>query len=237
VGVSSAEVFKTNGFAILDLYSPKDVNKISEFAKNWLYQLLEPWVLGERDKYPLEIYHLWWSKLGVEHSSIFKAANRHRVPDTSLRETLISQKLKSFFAEIGLDKFELWDEGLGSLAFRFVRPGVGDGYPMSCKAWGPAKDVFSLWIPVIGRSSNETLQVVPGSHLKDYKKHLPTHTKFTKDEYRLDEPIEESALQRPALKEGEIIIYDPRLLHSEDVQSSNVTRFNLELRIKPQKWS
>ena len=44
------------------------------------------------------------------------------------------------------NKFTFWDEGLGWLAFRLVRPGFGDGYPLSKKEWGIAKDVISCWI-------------------------------------------------------------------------------------------
>ncbi len=110
---------------------------------------------------------------------------------------------------------------------------MGDGYPLSRKEWGIATNVVSCWVPIIGYSPNETLALVPGSHLKDYEKRLPTDGKFRKGEYRLSEEYNNLELYRPKLERGEVIIYHPKTLHSEDVVASNITRLNLEFRIDP----
>jgi hypothetical protein len=70
--------------------------------------------------------------------------------DSEIEKVLLNNKVKGFLYKIGLQRYEIWDEGLGWLAFRFIRPGVGDGYPLSRKAWGPAKNVVSCWVPIIG---------------------------------------------------------------------------------------
>ncbi|MBX7136860.1 MAG: phytanoyl-CoA dioxygenase family protein [Oligoflexia bacterium] len=237
MGLSGPDQFERFGFAVLDLYSPAETTRIETFAREWLYTLLAPWVGTNHAAFPLEKYHEWWQAAGVQHADIFKAASRHRSPSPELARTIVNDKLGAFLSDIGVSEHRLWDEGLGWLAFRFIRPGHGDGYPMSCKAWGPAKSVLSCWIPVIGRSSRETLLLVPGSHKQEYERYLPEHSKFTKDEYRLATPIEPSQMLRPDLEKGQIIIYHPRTLHSEDVDSSPITRLNLELRILPEKWS
>ena len=127
---------------------------------------------------------------------------------------------------------KLWDEGLGWLAFRLIRPGFKDGYPWSCKLWGPAKNCISVWLPVVGHGPLDTLAIWKGSNNKRLKRYLPKETKFTKDEYRLvDEPETENII-RPTLAKNEIIIFGPKTIHSEDVDEGDKTRFSLEFRFQ-----
>jgi hypothetical protein len=141
--------------------------------------------------------------------------------------------VKEFLQEIGLDRYELWDEGLGWLGFRFIRPGAGDGYPFSRKAWGVAKEVISCWIPIIGYDRRHTLTLVPGSHRKNYERYLPEGQKFAQGEYRLARIPPAFDRYNPGLKRGEVVFYHPKTLHSEDVLAGRITRLNLEFRINP----
>ncbi len=139
----------------------------------------------------------------------------------------------SFLRRIHSGQFAQQDDGLGTLGFRFIRPGRNDGYPWSRKAWGPAKEAISLWIPVIGTSNKETLELIPGSHTKEYECYMPAHSKFAKDEYRLVHEPSADEKMRPELKDGEIIIFHPKLIHNENVVDSSITRLNLEIRMNP----
>ncbi|MDC0110944.1 phytanoyl-CoA dioxygenase family protein, partial [Alphaproteobacteria bacterium] len=129
--------------------------------------------------------------------------------------------------------FTLWDEGLGWLAFRLIRPGFSDGYPFSRKDWGPGKGTISIWIPIIGFDQSQTIAFIPGSHKKKYEKFLPTNSKFTLDEFRLKSPVSEDEIYRPKLKPGQAIVFSPKTIHSEDVPQAPGTRFSLEFRIVP----
>ena len=40
---------------------------------------------------------------------------------------------------------------------------------------------------------------------------------------------------RPKLKKGQILLYHPDILHSEDVKSASTCRINLEFRFNPVK--
>ena len=224
--------YENNGFCVVEVYTSAEVDIISDFAKGWLEDLLKDWS-SDKEKYPLEEYHKWFNNVGIDHSQLFKASNRHVSPPEEIKNILVNQKVRTLLREIGVKDFELWDEGYGWLAFRFIRPGMSDGYPFSRKAWGPAKNVVSAWVPIIGFGANETLRVIPGSHVKEYQKYLPEDSKFVKDEYRLLEMPRSEEWYNPELNKGEVIIYDPRLIHSEDVKSSDVTRLNLEFRINP----
>lgn len=220
------------GFAVYQIYNEPQVQIIEEFAKNWVHCLL-PAEIRKKDL-ALEDYHLWSTELGIDHKNIFCAKNRHTTPSKDMEDLLINEHLKIFLSGIGVDKFRIWNEDLGSLAFRFIRPGIGDGYPFTRKEWGVAKTVISLWLPIIGYSSNETLAIIPGSHLKEYDKYLPTEDyKFCKNEYRLAFLPSKEEVFRPSLRKGEVIFYHPRTIHSEEVKQSRLTRLNLEFRIEP----
>jgi Phytanoyl-CoA dioxygenase (PhyH) len=221
--------FAQDGYEKVAVYDANQVSEIEQFAKDWLYRLLDKWVEGKRDQYPLEKYHEWVQLLKVDHNEVFRAKNRHTSPGKTIQDLIINKKVREFIKQ----DFDIWDEGLGWLAFRFVRPGFGDGYPMSRKEWGPAKKVVSCWIPIIGFNPNETITLVPGSHLKEYKKYLPENSKFMKDEYRLAEEIPKEQIFNPKLNKGEAVFYHPKVLHSEDIASGEITRLSLEYRVTP----
>lgn len=227
------DMYNQYGFAVVKIFNEDQVQLLDKFARDWIYRLLAQWTSGKEDSLPLETYHVWSKSLPIDHGSVFCAQNRHTCPDRGVEKALINDRLKSFLSQIGLKKHKIWDEGLGWLAFRFIRPGVGDGYPLSRKDWGIASHVVSCWVPIIGYSSIETLTLVPCSHLREYEKYLPTDGKFRKDEYRLALTYTDLELYRPNLERGEVIIYHPKTLHSEDVIDSKITRLSLEFRIDP----
>jgi len=139
--------------------------------------------------------------------------------------------LLEFIRAIAPGKDKLWgNDGRGWLAYRIVRPGYNDGYPLCKKSWGPAKNVISCWIPIVGFDKTSTLLLVPKSHKREYKKYTPVNSKFASEEQYLDEKININDTLRPSLNGGEVIIFHPELLHSEDVIASNSTRINLEIR-------
>jgi hypothetical protein len=221
------------GFAILRVFDEAQVGLLERYAKDWVYRLLAKWTSGKEATLPLDAYHLWSKSLDIAHGDVFVAENRHGYPAPEIEEILLNDKIKGFLHGLGVEHFEAWDEGLGWLGFRLIRPGVGDGYPFSRKAWGVAKHVISCWVPIIGYSPSETLTLVPGSHLKDYEKHRPMNHKFRKDEYYLKNVPADMERYNPELARGEVIFFHPKVLHSEDVISSSVTRLNLEYRLNP----
>jgi len=223
--------YQTLGFAIVEAFTLKEVRDIQHFATSWVNALLHQSV-KDIPSLPLENYHIWSKEYPIPHGEIFKAMNRHRGDCEEMKSVLLNARVRGFLSSIGVEKFDLRDEGLGWLAFRFIRPGAGDGYPMTKKEWGIAKEVISFWVPVIGSSDRETIALVPGSHLKEYDGYLPENQKFRKDEYRLKGTILEENIFRPSLNPGDVVIYHPKTLHSEDVQQSTITRLNLEFRIQ-----
>lgn len=225
--------FRKNGFEIFPLLSPSEFSILKSYAIDMLSNLFAKYAGRGVTEEEIRRYHLWGVKSQVPHKDMLRAANRHARANDQIRDVVINEVLTNLLKKVGVENFKLWDEGLGWLAFRLVRPGPGDGYPFSCKFWGPAKQVFSVWIPIVSFDQELMINFIPGSHLKEYPRYLPTETHFTKDEYRLDYVPKPQECVRPQMKPGEAILFHPRTLHAEEVEKGNWTRFNLEFRIEP----
>lgn len=228
-----ASEYREAGYAVVPLYSRESIAAIGAFAEGWVRGILAPWMQGPGGERSLTHYHAWSHLVGDAHRSLFGASNRHCVPPPEVGRLLLGEGLGAFLSALGIERYRVWDEGLGWLGFRFIRPGMGDGYPFSRKAWGPAEKAISCWVPVLGRSPKETLALVPGSHLREYGSELRPEAGFRRDERYLATPPAEQEVVRPAMDEGEAILFHPRTLHSEDVQEGSITRLSLEFRIEP----
>ena len=93
-----------------------------------------------------------------------------------------------------------------------------------------SNNYISLWIPIKGFSSLETLNVYPKSHLYKHP-----HEEIINDNYLAKsyskEYLKNFKSYRPNLKEGELIVFGPNLLHGRSYNLSKNTRCSLELRI------
>lgn len=225
--------FTRDGFEIFPLLSEEEYSIIKKFTLSVLGDLFNQYTEIKVGPHELLNYHIWGKKSEIPHKEMLRAKNRHLAAEKAIENILLNAKLDAFLTQINIKRFKIWDEGLGWLAFRLIRPGPGDGYPFSCKNWGPAKDVLSLWIPILGFSQNVMINLIPGSHMKEYPNYLPAETHFTKDEYRLNyTPLPQECI-RPKMNPGECLIFHPKTLHAEEVENGDETRINLEFRIVP----
>ena len=221
------------GYEILDFLTLEEFELVKSYALEMLFALFKKYGVSNLSDKRLSEYHQWCDREKVPHSEILKARNRHTIPPDAIKELLLNDRLASLLSRIGIEQNQIWDEGLGWLGFRLIRPGFGDGYPFSCKSWGPAKNVISVWLPIVGFSPYSMINLMPKSHRKEYPMFLPKESKFTKDEYRLDyQPASDEQL-RPVMQEGQALLFHPKTIHSEEVTKSKETRFNLEFRIEP----
>lgn len=234
--INMIEEYKTQGFTIFKAFNQQEFKIISNFAKNWVYGLLKK-NANKKNLPSLNSYHIWFKNFNIDHEKLFCAKNRYINPGKEIEKILINDNIQECLHKIGLTAFEKWDEGIGWLGFRFIRPGMNDGYPLSRKEWGPAKNAVSCWIPIIGFSSKETLTLIPKSHVNEYKKYIPKNNKFAINEYYFAGNIDTLNQHNPDLSEGDVIFFHPRMLHSEDFKNSGITRLNLEMRFYPLKNS
>lgn len=228
-----ADDFDANGFAIFQLLTSENFALLKKFVVEVLQNLFHIYAHRSVSEEDLLLYHLWGKQEKIPHAEMLKAKNRHLQPSVEIEQILLNGFLDRFLAAIGIRKYKLWDEGLGWLAFRLIRPGPGDGYPFSCKNWGPAKGVYSFWIPIFGFDPNLMIHLIPGSHTQEHPRYLPSDTHFTKDEYRLASSPSPDACLRPKMQPGEALCFHPKTLHAEEVSSGSCTRCNIEFRVLP----
>jgi hypothetical protein len=221
--------FEQEGITKASLYSLPEIFKLRSFTHKWVANNFTS--QGIELPFPKNIsnYHKWASRNSIPHERLFSAPFRFCTPPLVIKEILINKNLAKLFSSLGLKNPKVIDEGMGWLGYRMIRPGMNDGYPISCKNWGASKGAFSIWLPLFTFSSKYSLKFVKGSNQRSYLNYLPEDGKFTKDELRLD-PSEKVALTSVNLVPGQALIYHPNTLHSENVPTGNRTRLNLEFR-------
>lgn len=226
--------YKDNGYVILDLYRNTEFLKIKKFTEDWIKSVVQYGTSKNIKNKNIEKYHLWSKKLKINHKKIFINPNRVIEPNQKIKDLIFTKNLLKIVKKLLKNNYTFWrDPGLGCLCFRFIRPGHADGYHLCKKSWGEAKNVLSAWLPVFGFEQSQMIQFLPGSH----KKKIP----FVKGKSKFVEPqvnmkyLNSDDLIRPKLKKGQILLYHPGILHSEDVKVASTSRINLEFRFNPKK--
>ena len=226
--------YEVNGFELVNLFTNYEFIQLKKFTENWIYSLIESRHPSfSRIDFPLSKYHDWCNLLKIDHGNIFIARNRHCVPPKSISRIIQDNPNLHAVLEsiLPTSTAKFWDEGLGWLAFRIIRPSWGDGYPTSKKSWGPAKKVVSAYLPIIGLTSNQSIGLVVDSHKLEFEGVLPDSQKFCKDEYRLSPSAGELQIYRQDFDPGQGIIFHPDLLHTEEIPAGDLTRVSLEFRV------
>lgn len=217
--------YKKNGYVIVQCYTKKEYLQIKKFICEKIYKIV-------KIKKNLENYHLWGKKIQINHDTNFQAKKRFFNTSKELKKIILNKNIENIIKTL-IGKNKIWKDKRGLFSFRIIRPGLNDGYPYSCKEWGPAKNVLSMWVPILGNTKNETLKLLPKSHKKQFKKYLPKKSKFQKEEFRLVDKVNEKSFKRFDIDYGKVLFYHPKLIHSENVEKSNITRINLEFRADP----
>ena len=233
--------FSKNGFVVIEeFFSDEEKRLISKFVENWINVNISNSIISNEEKPFLKIqdfakYHEFIIDNKIDHDNITKAKFRYTEPSENIVNIIykkpLFEYLESFSGFKLFDKCQ--DQGLGWLGYRLIRPGSEDGYPPSCKNWGAASNVYSVWLPISGFNQKSNIRFLPSSHKRKFKKYLPKNSKFTKGEFRLNEDISESEYIRPNVDKNGIIIFHPACIHSEDSSDLTNTRLNLEYRFKP----
>ena len=172
--------YKENGYVVINIFNDKQFIFMRDYFINKIYNLAK--IKEElREELPLKYYHLWFNKEKIDHDLICHRTNRYEYAKPKIKNLIDKNKKINFFLKsINIKKRKLWDDGFGWIGFRLVRPNFNDGYPLSSKSMGFAKNVVSCWMPLINMQKNETLSFVPKSHTKTYKTYLPKNSKFEK---------------------------------------------------------
>lgn len=234
-------LFQKNGFVVINnFFEKEEYQSILNFTENWINKNISQAFPSDLNISNLQInkfsnYHNFIIKNKIDHSKIASARYRYIEPPESIIKIIHKPKLFDLLEDFsGFKSYIKWqDPGFGWLGYRLIRASSNDGYPPSCKNWGAARDVYSIWLPIAGCNTSSNIRFLPESHKREFKKYLPDNSKFTKGEFRLNEDIPPENFVRPNVNQRGIIIYHPACIHSEDSKDNKNTRLNLEYRFKP----
>ena len=112
---------------------------------------------------------------------------------------------------------------------RVIRPNQNDTSPLHRDTWLDKlhESGVNLYIPLFGSNENSSLAIVEGSH-EWVNLVKQEDDKFTVPKLKVPYDID---LIRPNPKPNEVLIFYPKLLHSGLNNTSDVTRFSLEVRL------
>lgn len=221
--------YLSDGFGIGTFFTPNQHEKLSSFCAHWLASIVGVKEVNLRD---VSNYQNWPKKITSKHSTYLSAKNRHCIPPEHVSNLIYNNEIIQETVERITGKFEVWDEGLGWLAFRLVRPKEwNDGYELSCKEWGPGNKLLSFCFPIVQTNTKHHLGCVRGSHLKRYSAKPDTSNKFCREELRLDLKKHPVDVIYPEIELGQGLFFGSKLLHCErPSDATQTTRFSLEVR-------
>ena len=117
-----SDSFKKKGFAKFELFSGEQYELIRQYSENWVSELISQSAGEVEETHQLKYYHKWFSLYKIDHENVFRAKNRHTTPPKDIGVFFKNRTTLDLLENIAGRKLEIWDEGLGWLAFRFVRP-------------------------------------------------------------------------------------------------------------------
>ena len=125
-------------------------------------------------------------------------------------------------------------------AFRLARPykkfkddvgGVHLDLHFNNKIHKNHKILYTLWVPIIGNSKKSTLRLAPGSHNKKHDiKNLTKQNKYVSKIFK-ESYVKKFKFNRYNIKQGEVLIFHPNLLHGGSKNLTIDTRISFDFRI------
>ena len=123
--------------------------------------------------------------------------------------------------------------------WRLVRPGAAqDVGPVHADRWfwdlgngvtPPGVERVKIWIAVVTQPGRNGLQVVPGSHMRDYRWHGEERDGIRKPVF--DEDQEQIGLELLEFVPGQAIVFNDSLLHAGAVNQGSTTRVSVEFTL------
>ena len=250
--------YNQEGYCILKIFSTKQIEVIKLILLKRLKLLDKKKKLKNLKIHELSKYHNL-NIIDKYHKEILKTSTRFIKLDRSLNNRITSNKF------INLIMNDNWGHNIslikwvGSLkknnikknviGFRISRPkkflkkndatGVHIDLHVGGKICDDKNVLISLWVPLIGFSSNYTLNISPKSHLINHPTNQFIKTKTVTNVFS-EKYYKKFKFKRPKLKQGEALIFHPNLLHGNSFNHGNKTRFSLEVRlynkINIKKW-
>jgi hypothetical protein len=226
----NSKTYKEKGFVVIRVVESNEVNKLKKILVRHISEkIFRKKIAASRINE--HMYHLT-NLVEKLHQKKMTAKNRHFKRMPAIIKGMIKKNVPKIEKIIDAKINSIWDEGYGSWGFRLIRPQSNDGYQWSCKAWGPAKKVVSLIVPIFGRNSNSLPQFAENSRDIRLKGciikslHCSTEKRVNAGDLR------KLKIACFKIKKGEGILFSPNCFHSENNENSDQSRLSLEIRFE-----
>lgn len=243
-GILVERLERGEGYYLGMHFQKNELNLIRSLVeKQWL-EIIKNHVPGHWKKFSecgIENYHTLSYLLN--HAAVW--TKEHRIlPQNAvsmIRSTSLVKQLEEIFGQ-----FDIADEenlGREEIYWRLVRPNEkGDMGPLHADAWfwelghgvtPPNRKRVKVWIALYCEPGKNGLQIVSGSHLKEWKYHSELRHGFIKPV--IDEDVSKLPIELVYTKPGDAIVFHDWLLHGGAPNNANKTRVSLEFTMFVEK--
>lgn len=234
--LSSLSWFK-NGFSVKNFLTASELVELKLSVSRNLMGIFKDIGISVGTNLDLGEYHKYASNKEV-HQQIIQRTRELRFADLAFNgewfcgrvSSLIGIPLSPVIKELGRDHVQLRINRPNSLD---INPPHRDGY---LNIW---KNVINLWLPIVGCNEKSILPLIEGSHYWTEDTILKTNlggARIDGNSYRVPAILDTKyglKMKRPLIKECEILMFTPYLIHGAAVnQNLDTTRMALEFRLE-----
>ncbi len=235
----------TKGFSKIKLFSKNDIENF--FKKKIVLNLNKRQLLNKKfDKLDIPYYHKIVSNDLIHKKLIDPGKRKVKLSNNITRKIKNNPEIRFLIEKSwNTDNFEIRHYFKKKIikncaAYRMARPfkyykdDVGGAHldlHFNNKIYRNHKILYTIWVPVTGFNKKYTLRLSPKSHKKNHsttnlKKQSKYISKVFKESY-----LKKFKFTRLNMRQGEVLIFHPNLLHGGSINLGNKTRASYDLRI------
>ncbi len=227
--------WKKDGYALFDLLTVEEFNRIQENISSLLKSIALEIGIDLPDHFSPEKYHLYFNTQEL-HNQVIQKTRFLTFKDFKIDFQQLCTRVSDFIKYPLQLENPLLDEEI--VILRISRPKSLDINPLHrdgyLDIWA---NVLNLWIPLAGCDENSSLPVFPESHLLNETKVYRSETKGARINglgYHVPGIVDVKGgldLIRPNPAYRQALLFTPFLIHGAAInQNENKTRLSLELR-------
>ena len=187
----------------------------------------------------LSNYHGVLEKHGVDtHEFIASLEKKRKLPDTFLNNKFIELLIERTNKELGSD-FKVYNDDVW---FRVCRPNADDSNDLHRDTWfSNYEGLLNYYIPMSGSYFDSAMKIVPFSHKWTDEEVKPSIPEGEGKYYKNGIAYSACTIgyckydvntHRPDVPAGNVMIFNPRMIHGGGDNFSSETRFSFEIRIE-----
>jgi hypothetical protein len=224
-----------NGFKVTEILSNSEFEKLYKSVQLALYKVINN-VTDCKINHVFKDYQFIINDQ-LKHQAVIQETRNFQNQDFDFDLDLIAYRIgKDLKLNLSSHNSEL---AKSHVQLRISRPNSLDINPPHRDAYlSYYKDVINVWIPIFGCNSKSSLPVWEGSHLIAEDEILLTESRNAKIDGNtyvvpcvVPKATDTIFLKRPMISTGSALVFSPYLIHGAAFNSSDTTRFSLELRL------